>query len=191
MTNKIDEKMSAFMDDEYHSDAIDYLKQEPEARARWMRYHLIRDVLSGHTSAVPSSDFAQRISAVLENEPTILAPKSARQRIQKSVKQVAGLAIAATVATVAVLTVQNNNVPDVSGSQQTIAAVTPDTSAIQTASASRAERPLATAVQSKLSSYLVNHNEYSVTAKMQGMLPYMRIVSVTPSERIVARTNEK
>jgi hypothetical protein len=50
---------------------------------------------------------------------------------------------------------------------------------------------LATAVQSKLSSYLVNHNEYSVTAKMQGMLPYMRIVSVTPSERIVARTNEK
>ena len=51
---------------------------------------------------------------------------------------------------------------------------------------------LDSAVESKLSGYLVHHNEYSVTAKMQGALPYMRIVSVTPGKRIDAKAaNEK
>ena len=46
---------------------------------------------------------------------------------------------------------------------------------------------LDTAVQSKLSGYLVNHNEYSVSANMQGVLPYMRIVSETPGKKVVVR----
>lgn len=191
MNDKIDEKLSAFMDDEYHPDVIEHLKQEPEQRARWMRYHLIRDVLSGHTSTVPSSGFAERVSTALSNEPTILAPKPLHRRLQQGLKQVAGLGIAATVATVAVLTVQQNDVPGVPGSQAQIAAVTPVDSGYQTISSNESNHPLTSEVQSKLSSYLLNHNEYSVTAKMQGMLPYMRIVSVTPSERIVVRTDEK
>jgi hypothetical protein len=43
-----------------------------------------------------------------------------------------------------------------------------------------------------LSGYLVNHNEYSVSGQMQGVLPYMRIVSETPGKRvIVRRANEQ
>jgi hypothetical protein len=40
------------------------------------------------------------------------------------------------------------------------------------------------AVQARLSNYLVNHNEHSVSSNMQGLMPYMRIVSVPPGDRI-------
>ena len=190
MSNKIDEKLSALMDDEWHPDVINSLKQDPGLQARWTRYHLIRDVLSGHTKTVPSSDFAGRVSQALQEEPTILAPRSPRQRLQQTVRQVAGLAIAATVATVAVLTVQQNELSAPAG-QTAIASVSPVSSDYRAVSNRTNPGPLGNEVQSKLSSYLVNHTEYSVSAKMQGMMPYMRIVSVTPSERVTVRRDEK
>lgn len=191
MSNNRDEKLSAFMDDEFHPEVLDTLKQDEEARGRWTRYHLIRDMLSGHAEAIPSSDFAGRVSAALRDEPTILRP--ARKAVGHTLKQVAGMAIAATVATVAVLTVQQSGVNDVGQPSSTVIASNPDNSVsgVQVVSTNPVSQPMDQQVQSKLSSYLINHNEYSASSRMQGMLPYMRIVSVTPAERVIARADEK
>jgi len=107
---------------------------------------------------------------------------------------VGGLAIAATVSAVAVLTVQHAQ-DETPTTPTEIAAVQPQLQAqTQLPSLPAAQvryvtdtSGLDTAVQSKLSGYLVNHNEYSVTANMQGVLPYMRIVSETPGKRVVVR----
>lgn len=189
MNSNSDEKLSAFMDDEFHPDVFDSLKQDTEARARWTRYHLIRDVLSGHTETIPSANFVERVSAALRDEPTILRP--ARRRLGQTVRQVAGLAIAATVATVAVLTVQQSPVTETGGTQPSLAVVDNAGKDYHQVSNSSAEHPIDSEVQSKLSSYLINHNEYSISSRMQGMLPYMRIVTVTPSERVIVSTDEK
>ncbi|MDR9436939.1 MAG: sigma-E factor negative regulatory protein [Thiohalophilus sp.] len=191
MSNNSDEKLSAFMDDEYHPEVLESLKQDTGARARWTRYHLIRDVLSGHSQTVPSSDFADRVSAAIREEPTVLRP--AARRFGQGLRQVAGLAIAATVATVAVLTVQQSP-PGNSAAQPSIASTQSQSGSDEYLTVSGnptpSQEPIDSEVQSKLSSYLVNHNEYSISSRMQGMLPYMRIVSVTPSQR-VAGADEK
>ena len=196
MTNKIDEQLSILVDDELadHDTVLDRLTADPELKARWSRYHLMRDIITGHMPEQPVSDIAGRVNQALENEPAIFAPVHKRKRTKKQLpfimKQVGGLAIAATVSAVAVLTVQQTQ--DESSTTPTeIAAVQPQS---QTQSQPPAQvryvtdtSGLDTAVQSKLSGYLVNHNEYSVSGNMQGVLPYMRIVSETPGKRVVVR----
>ena len=192
MNNKIDEQLSTLVDDELaNQDAVlEQLATDPELKARWSRYHLIREVVTGHLpEQQPFSDIASRVSQALDDEPAILAPVHKRKRSAKIpyiMKQVGGLAIAATVSAVAVITVQQTQ-EETSNSPTEIAAVqTPSQPSAQVRYVSDTTG-LDTAVQSKLSGYLVNHNEYSVSANMQGVLPYMRIVSETPGKKVVVR----
>lgn len=198
MTNKIDEQLSILVDDELadHDAVVDRLTVDPELKARWSRYHLMRDIITGHMPEQPVSDIASRVNQALENEPAIFAPVHKRKRTKKQLpfimKQVGGLAIAATVSAVAVLTVQQTQ-DETSTTPTEIAAVQPQTQPQLQSQPSAQVRyvtdtsGLDTAVQSKLSGYLVNHNEYSVTGNMQGVLPYMRIVSETPGKVVVVR----
>lgn len=196
MTNKIDEQLSILVDDELvEQDAVlDRLMADPELQARWSRYHLMRDVITGHMPEQPLGDIADRVNQALEKEPAILAPVHKHRRAKKPLpsimKQVGGLAIAATVSAVAVLTVQHTR-DETSTTPTEIAAVQPQNQSQPQPSAQvryvTDTSGLDTAVQSKLSGYLVNHNEYSVTGKMQGVIPYMRIVSETPGKRVVVR----
>lgn len=196
MNDKLHEELSAFMDDEL-PDArrlADRLSRDPELQARWSRYHLIRDAMTEHLTYA-ELDIASRVRAVLENEPTVLAPHRWRlsRRARRVARQVAGLAIAATVSAVTVMTVQQQR-----GTQETVPAVAQvvgnDQLAVSTPPARVVQflpenRKLNPAVRSKLSNYLVNHNEYSVTSNMQGVLPYMRIVSAnTPETASPVRT---
>ena len=226
MTNKKNERFSALMDgelDNFDQD-LEQLSNNEDLRHRWMRYHLIRDAVSGHFTEPHMPDLATKISLALEHEPTILAPQRFKSR--QILKQVAGLAIAATVSTVAIISIQqtpedltqpqsysevasipaNNfsnsnsknfspaqslsNRAEVRFSESQQALLSRVGSAISSPSLKYLNVPLSTrisnqATSAKLNSYLVNHNEYSISAKMQGMLPYMRIVGVTPNELIV------
>ena len=133
--------------------------------------------------AAPKED--SRVSQALEDEPAILAPVHKRKRalrIPFIMKQVGGLAIAATVSAVAVLTVQHTQ-DQTTTTPTEIAAANPPAQVRYVSDTSG----LDTAVQSKLDGYLVNHNEYSVSANMQGVLPYMRIVSETPGKKVIVR----
>ncbi len=187
MNDDINEALSAFMDDEAPEAhrLAERLSRDPDLQARWSRYHLIRDAMTEHLTYA-ELDIASRVSEALEKEPTVLAPRRwhLTPRARKVARQVAGLAIAATVSAVTVITVQQQRVEN---GAPTVAQAASGNSRIAQASPSRPaprivqfvpeNRQLEPAVRSKLSNYLVNHSEYSVTSNMQGMLPFMRIVS--------------
>jgi len=169
MNEQIKERLSAFMDGELHDDSvIDQLQADQEAIATWSRYHLIRDVLHQNYVAGTAGLSAQ-IASALQDEPTILAPRRAGKKL---LKHASGWAIAATIAAVAILVVrQPEPVPDA----QSALAIGPIT-----------QQPvrLTAAAESKLSSYLVSHNESSASSRMKGMLPYTRIISYTPGQSV-------
>ncbi|MDH5571833.1 MAG: sigma-E factor negative regulatory protein [Gammaproteobacteria bacterium] len=227
MINKNNERFSALMDGELENfdQDLEQLSNNEELRQRWLRYHLIRDAVSGHFTEAYMPDLTSKISQALENEPTILAPR--RFKSHHILKQVAGLAIAATVSTVAIISIQqtpehltqpqsyptvasipasnfnnsnSNNYSPVQSlsnkaevrfleSKQALLSLVGSHSVSSSSSISSnvsLQNLMANqATSAKLNSYLVNHNEYAVSTKMQGMLPYMRIVGVTPNERIV------
>lgn len=174
------EKLSALIDGESDIDdkMIQDIDTDKELRDRWQRYHLIRDTLTHHLPEQGALDISASISAAIKDEPTVLAP--IRQRItQKIMKQAAGLAVAASVATVAVMSVQTSQVAETDNTTSIARIEQPsiDRTAITQA------RLRNQAIQSKLSGYLVKHNEYSVSARMQGVMPYMRIVGDADTQR--------
>ncbi|VAX09324.1 hypothetical protein MNBD_GAMMA25-2382 [hydrothermal vent metagenome] len=224
MSETREERLSALMDDElidYQQD-LDKLEQSDELKQRWMRYHLIRDVVSGHLpdTVVPDFNLASRVSAAIEHEPTILAPRRFQPR--QLMKQAAGLAIAATVSAIAIISIQNPNLNQIdvaplatvdkpvenvlafapSGKQRQVpslvslpASTSANGAAVMLTSSNpthvhRLTKNLTS--PSKFSGYLLNHNEYSVSSNMQGMLPYMRIVGKTQNQPVIIRiANEK
>lgn len=176
MIEQIKEQLSAFMDGELDDkNLVDRLTRDKETRETWARYHMIRDAL--HQGYVPNaSGLAGRVANALENEPTVLAPKRWYHPKQLG-KQAAGLAIAATVAAVAIIVVKETPQPIQDAPQIAIGPITAEPVRMTAA----AER--------KLSGYIVSHNEFSASTRMQGMLPYTRIVSVTPGQNLARQIN--
>jgi negative regulator of sigma E activity len=92
-------------------------------------------------------------------------------------RHAAGLAVAASVTGVAVLGFQQMN-----NAGQGEAPVATMAEVVQPQNYARLEKPVADTIppededNGKLAPYLVNHNEYSVSSGMHGMLPYVRIV---------------
>ncbi len=179
--DKVNERVSSFLDGEQKLDntLMDSLLNNEETKAKWARYNLVSDIINDRAKYKVDNSWFSELNRKLENEPVILAPKVSRTFRQKVIKQVSGFAVAATVAMVAILSVQQTQVAEKDSATQ-IAQRALTSSEIKPVSLR-----LNKAAESKLSGYLVNHYEYSITGKMQGVMPYMRIVSVTPAERIV------
>jgi len=121
MNANTDEHISALMDGELAgSDAhplITQLQRDTALRGTWGRYHLIRAALRDHLPATLELNVAHKVMAALAAEPTVLAPRGVMlqvrlKRLAPVLKQVSGLAVAATVTAVAILGVQTNG-PDV------------------------------------------------------------------------------
>jgi len=183
MNDKTD-KLSALMDDELH-DADKFCEQlakDSELQAVWQRYHLARDAMKGQLSDFPTLDISAAVSQSLKDEPIILTSVWRRLSPRYVMKQAAGLAVAAAVGTIAVLSVQQTQL--VSSDNNVIAAATP-VSQIQPGQIRQVSfttrKKLDAAVESKLSGYLVNHNEFSTTVRVSGVMPYTRIVSFVPA----------
>ena len=186
---------------------IHELMHNQGARDTWWRYHLVSDVLKHESPLLAHRDMTRRISAALESEPAILIPKSFQHR-RDWIKPLAGLAIAASVAVIAILGLQHNEEDIPGGSAvmpQTVAQspqpipktvvaqpiqelspiATPivrqfrppaTLASIQTSQSQTA--PAMSPEYSRMNSYLLNYNEYRTReTRMQGMLPYVRIIA--------------
>ena len=191
MSDKLNESLSAMADGELDNldSLVGQLNSNPDLKQRWSRYHIIRDAMTDHIT-LPGIDISSAVSKALESEPAILVPIHHKRhgRIQFMAKQAAGLAIAATVSAVAVLTVQHYQVKESDPTQLATSQPILAPSKIAAVSAPvrlvTDQQRMDSAVQARLSNYLVNHNEHSVSSNMQGLMPYMRIVSVPPGDRI-------
>jgi sigma-E factor negative regulatory protein RseA len=151
--------------------ALDSLRRDKHLQDSWSRYHLIRDTLHSNLESGVDASLHARISVALEQEPVLLAP----QRTQRPwLRHAAGLAVAASVTGIAVLGIRQMN-------QEEAVPMATMAEVMQPQNVVRLEKPsLASATvpdeNEKLAPYLVNHNEYSVSSGMHGMLPYVRIV---------------
>ena len=220
MTNASDERISALMDGELDeqthrvgaNSAVDELLNKDESRQTWARYHLISDTLRQNLPTGMDKQFSSRVMAALDNEPTVLAPPT--PQASPLARGLAGLAVAASVAAVAVMGVQFIYQQDVQAPVEQMAQaaepVSPNKLSTNQALAQAAARQnIQTVTQSmnpaaisprlaqqhpssstkrfhpNLNKYLVDHNQQTARAAVQGVMPYARIVTQPNTRYIV------
>lgn len=171
------EKLSALLDGELEtSEFVQTVKQttkESPLRETWGRYHLIRDVMRGQLDSLAPPGLAKSISSRLQSEPSILVPRR-RSGIQvKATRWVAGMAVAASVAAVAIVGVRSFG-PDQGGAPQLFA------QSVESADYLRNDgirwQAVSTDVENDLNMYLVQHSEFTPATGMNGVMSYVRFV---------------
>lgn len=199
MNNDIKEQLSALLDDELSIDDISgtsaRISSSDELRGTWDRYHLIGDVMRGEGVRLSGPSVADQVKLQLQSEPPILAaPKQpvARDRSENRwLRPAAGAALAASVAVVAVYSLQSptgsspvvpsTRVVSVSDgiSPGTSVSVNSDNAVRDNAvrSGTRWKNLSEPGLESRLNRYLVNHNEYASPGGVNGFLPYTSFVS--------------
>lgn len=175
MSEQIREQISALLDGELPEAEqrllLERLERDPALRMHWSRYQLISDAV--HQTLPPQIDlgFADRVMAALDEQPE--HHRQPVNRLARAVKPLAGLAVAASVAVVAVLAVQQARTPDAGPGAVQVAANPPAPALPVTA---RTDIGVPVQNGSRLNAYVVNHSEYAASGGMPGMSPYVRIV---------------
>lgn len=181
MSDRFSEQISALVDDELddseRASVFDRLRWDQELLHRWERYHFISDVIKNKRPVPLGPDFARRVSQALEAEPALLVRPARRGNVLSDRRYWAGLAVAASVAAVAVLGVRSG----MQGTEETQLNYVASAPPADTVYAGHMQSPQARwesaqpEVESRLNYYLANHSEYSSVPGMHGRLPYMRM----------------
>lgn len=167
MKQKLSELMDGELDDLDMRRTLKGLAEDLELRGVWGRYHVIRAAMTRPLSVLTDMGLAERVMSRLEAE-------TGRTDAPLRVWPLAGgFAVAASLVAVAILTLQPFDQPMTGPtaavpSATNVASTTPSAKVVPVAASDREER---------LSFYLVGHNEFMPTARMGGMLPYVRVVS--------------
>lgn len=201
MSEEHKEKMSALMDGELTErsagETVDVLLGNDELRLHWSRYHVVRDVLRHKAYPDAGTELTERVQASLADEPLHFpARRLLPRRWRETLKPAAGIALAASVAAVAVLAVRGVDPgrgaePVTPVVEHRLAGATP--AVIPVASNAGTEfRPASLrrlnwstdepAVANRLNGYLVNHSE-RLGSPMGAMHPYARIVGYDSADR--------
>ncbi len=194
------ESLSAVVDgelDKSETKVLQSIAVDDRSRATWARYHLIGDVLRDSLTDVAPAAFSERLRTDVEQEPTMLLPRAVER---PWLKPVAGFAIAASVAAIAVLGIQQNNIaPGLGDATELVAdspASLPAPVAVtvtdqQIAKAQEPLNPVSGSIQTqeplnpasgsiqtqrRLNGYLVKFNEQRSSLGVPGVNPYVRIV---------------
>jgi len=176
MSDEIREQLSALVDDEI--DAVERplllgrLQRDTGLREILGRYQLISEVMRGDGQAA-TLGIADRVRRALEQETALPAADKPNPGGLSWLKPIAGLAVAASVALVAVLAVTSV--------RETAVETAPRVASIEnTAPETRGNEELWERIEpridKRMAAYLVNHNEYAASRGVQGVMPYVRIV---------------
>lgn len=182
MKEEIREQLSALVDDELtdleRPLLLGRLQRDADLRACMGRYQLIGDVLRGGVTQATGLGIASRVQAALQDtEATQARLESAEESPSRPLwKPVMGVAIAASVALVAVLSLQN--IQQAPQDTPVVARTASDTTPPRVAQVNEAAQwdRIEPQVEQRLNGYLVNHNEFAASRGMQGVTPYVRIV---------------
>jgi len=165
------EQISALIDDETHDiereHALRALAEDHELRGSWERYHITRTVIRREMDYVMPHSMSDRIRQAIDQEH--MTP--GRRSISKSVffKAVAGSAIAATVATVAILQFPSDRADPAQFAKNPASITAPSKLTAEV-------RPVLPEQQRALNPYLVQHAEFAQPAGMNGLSGYARVV---------------
>lgn len=142
------------------------LRDDGEARDAWRTYHLIGDAMRAEPAL--SRDFTARLSARLEREPAVLAPRPRRAGGMPAWAYALAASLAIVFAGGAGFFVMQQGVEP----QAPVAATAP--AAVPAA----VERELAQVPPPEAANdYLLAHQGYSPRTSLQGAAPYVRTVS--------------
>ena len=191
MKDALNEQLSACLDGELPEAELDLLLKrvgkEAELRAAIGRYSLIGEAMRAERPAVASRDFASKVMAAVAQEAPIqtpaampvpqrpaavaqkISPAAGRPALIRYGRPALGMAIAAGVAAVAVLTMQPVGQPDLTGSQAPlVAANEPTVAPAATNADADASYVVPTSTSNsafipgtRLTNYVVAHSEYS------------------------------
>lgn len=194
-------EVSALMDNELTrrecDAAVGALAHEESLRATWQRYHLMRTALRHEPHYPVAADLADRIAARLDTDATpvyaarglmgLRWPSRARRgaAYAAAYKGAAGLALAASVAAVAIVGVRTLTpaiAPGVAVPPQAALAPAPTvgTAPVSVAAAPQPSRrgihwdTAQPEVENNLNAFLVQHSEFTRTSGM-GVMSYVRI----------------
>ena len=189
------EHLSSLMDGEISREAGSFLTRrlfsDDEMCETWERYHLIRDCIRQPGSKQVVTGLSVKLSASLESEevPTVSAWRNNRW-----LKPVSGLAIAASVALMAIV-VTAPQPGQVSDEGDTALAtppnqpfVSPNTLARSPVSQAASYAPAQTSNSNRLNAYLLRHNQMARTAGRQGFVSFVPIVA-TPVAVVENKTD--
>ena len=169
------EQISALMDGELSpqdsSQALRRLDDTPEAREHWETYHLIGDAMRGQAFGV---NVAGRISAALQNEPTVLAP---RRAVKPAKAFTFALSAAASVSAIAVVGWMAFSTVPAINPQVELAKAVPAAPATQAAES----QPESSPSGDQMNEYFLAHQGVSPSSGLQGVAPYIRTISVSPA----------
>ena len=160
----------------------------------WERYHLIRDCIRQSGSKQVVTGLCAKVSATLEVEEAPAMPSWNRNRW---LKPVSGLAIAASVALMAIVVTapQPQNSPAVGDGAVSEAAnqpfVSPNTLPLAPVSQAASYASAQQANSNRLNAYLLRHNQMAKTAGRQGFVSFVPIVAtpVVPAKDTTAEEN--
>jgi sigma-E factor negative regulatory protein RseA len=169
MTDSIKEQLSACLDGELPDQELALLLKridhDTELRGAITRYGLISETLRTGSGTAISADFAARVMTRIEAEPKTPASKVS-PRLLRRLRPVAGIAVAASVAALAVFSVQRSGLfptqaiiasQNESANAPVVAEDVPDRYVVPaTPSSSSAFIPA-----TRLTNYVVAHSEYS------------------------------
>ncbi len=177
--NIMNEKLSAFIDAEVDEleerRVLDALASDTELRTAWERYHLMRAAIRNELDDVLVPGLSERIAQRIQTAPSLRTRKSFGKIVSGSVvKAVGALAIAASVAAVAIVSLQTLNRPDVQTGTSVALKDTPWDEHIRAGTTHwDVDKP---ELESVLNVYLVEHNEFA-SIGMSNMFPYVRVVA--------------
>ena len=160
----LNEQLSAMLDDELGSRSaqslLNRLDRDHELDQQYRRFAVASAIMRarGGLTVIPARDFLSRVHDAIEDEPVILAPRSARK---PSREKFVSLALAASLVAVAVL---GNSVSRLSG----------EAGADLLA---RSEPEAVSKADPEFRAYLAMHNETSYLSGSQGMMSSVRLVS--------------
>jgi negative regulator of sigma E activity len=170
MKEKLHEQLSALVDDELADFEQELLVKRVSGDAglqkRLSSYQLISDALQNHLPERVDTGFHASVREAIKDEPTA---QPASGGLAALFRPLAGLAVAASVAVVAVFSLQSARQEDPASAVAIANAPADDGRTLAEAAPLLVKNPAAQG----LDVYLVNHNEYAVN---RGMLPYVRLV---------------
>lgn len=173
MANPVDIQLSALIDEELEAAEFEMLAErlsrDKSLRARYSRFAMIGEVLR-NDAVLLDREFAERVRADVAREPS--GPLPTLGGLQTYLRPVLGMAIAASVAVVALLTLTPGSQMPITGEAPGVAmqnGATYTVPAANTASTSEPER---------LEFYFLRHGEYAPMARKS---TYSRVISELPA----------
>ena len=187
MSTESREHLSCLMDGEISRDTGRFLVRrlgaDQELCATWARYHLVRDCLRNPGAGFASADLSSRVRQAIEREAQ---PAARRRGVPRWLKPMAGAAVAASVALLAVLAVGPGRQPvdtgPVAGGEVVAAGSFTSPQGLTPSPASSQVSLSGGDSANRINPYLLRHYQATGSTNGKGFVSFVPIV-ITPAAR--------